>query len=166
MTREQVWSQPRLGRTPGRGMRSTKRKGEAMSDSTATVNIPKDVLEPIVRQQVAAGIVSALGNPAKLIEGLVQLTFNQKVDSNGVVSRSDYENRYALVEVLARNAIREVVKQALAEWINEKTPEIRAEVEKALGRRKSAFAKALVDGLHESLRSSWSFKCNVNLKGE
>ncbi len=131
---------------------------------TATVNIPKDVLEPIVRSQVAAGIVEALGKPEQLISKVVAQALKQKVDSKGSVSTHNYDNRYDLIELLATNGIHSVVRESLGKWIEEQRPAIEAQVKKALSRKESAFAKALVEGLITATRSEWSFKCNINFK--
>ena len=129
--------------------------------SNATVNIPSDVLEPIVMAQVSAGIVAALGQPEQLIAKVVERALALKVDSDG--TRSDYSNynTHNLIEVLAGKAIREVTEQAIRQWVQERKPEIEAQVRKGLARSESRFAKALVDGLVENAKSKWDFKCDV-----
>ena len=131
--------------------------------SNATVNIPKDVLEPIVRAQLAAGIVEALGRPEDLIEKVVGQALGQKVNSQGRVSTSTYDNRFDLIELLASKGIHEVVRESLAQWVKDRRPQIEAQVKKALARRESAFAKAMVDGLVTATKTSWSFKCNIHM---
>lgn len=130
---------------------------------TATVNIPKDVLEPVVRAQVAAGITEALGNPAVLIEKVVQHALGQKVDSRGNISKSNYDNRFDLVELMATKGIHDVVRQTLESWVDEQRPIIEDKVRKALSRKESTFAKALVDGLVKATKSTWAFKCNITM---
>ncbi len=131
---------------------------------TATVNIPKDVLEPIVRSQVAAGIVEALGKPEQLISKVVAQALKQKVNSKGNVSNHDYENRHDLIELLATNGIHSVVRESLTKWVEEQRPAIEAQVKKALSRKESAFARALVEGLITATRSQWRFECNISFK--
>lgn len=137
-----------------------------MADSTATVNIPKDVLEPILRQQVAAEVTAALGNPADLIAKVVEFALSQKVNADGKRSSYEHDNRHSFIEVAAKNAIHKAVHEILAQWIEEQRPAIAKHVEAALGRRKSAFAKALVEGLANSVKSSWTFNCEINLNGK
>ena len=129
----------------------------------ATFKIPKEVIEPIVREQITAGVVAALGNPSELIATVIDRAMKQKVNDSGRVDKSDYYNRHNLVEVLATKAIHEATKAAIVAWVEKSKPAIQEQVEKALTRRKTAFAKALVDGLVSSTRQSWSFTCNVGL---
>lgn len=120
-----------------------------MSESQATVNIPRDVLEPIVRQQVAAGIIAAMGDPTEIVTELVSQSFNRKVDSVGKVSQYSCDNKYSMIEVVCRKAIDKVVQECIQEFVEVQRKAIKENVEKALARRNSAVARALVDGLVE-----------------
>jgi len=128
----------------------------------ATVNIPSDVLEPIVRSQVAAGIVKALGEPELLISKVVALALKQKVCNDGSVSSRSYDNRCDLIELIATKGIHAVVRESLTKWVEEQRPAIEQQVKKALARKESKFAKALVDGLVEATKSTWGFKCDIH----
>ena len=129
----------------------------------ATVNIPRDVLEPIVRAQVTAGVLRAFGDPAELIEQVVARSLTQKVDSDGKVNTYDSYNKYDVAEVLAKQAIHKMTKEMLAEFVEQQRPKIEAAVKSALAKKSGAFAKALVDGLQRSVSAEWSFKCDMAL---
>lgn len=129
----------------------------------ATVNIPNDVIEPIVRAQVTAGIIAALGHPEQLIAQVVDQALKQKVSSKGVVG-DRYDNKHDLIEVLARNAIHDMTRAALSAWVEQQRPKIEEHVRKALARKESAFAKALVDGLVSATKSTWNFSCSIQIK--
>lgn len=133
--------------------------------SEATVNIPKDVIEPIVKAQVAAGIVAALGNPEQIIIKAVEHAMRQKVDSSGKVSDSSYNNNHDLIEVLSRKLIHQVVRESLEKWVEEQRPAIEEQVKKSLKRKESTFAKALVDGVVSATKQDWRFNCNVTMNG-
>ena len=134
-----------------------------MSDSTATVNIPKDVLEPIIRQRVSADIVATLGDPGELIAKIVRLALAQKVDENGVQHKESYYNNHDLIETVAANAIRDVAREVLASWVAEQRPIIEEQIRKGLRRKESAFAKAIVTGLSDAMKADWSFNCNITM---
>jgi len=89
-----------------------------MADN-ATVSIPNDILEPVIRAQVAAGITAQLGNPEVLIQKIVSNAMSQKVNSEGKVSRESYSNRHDLIELLAGRAIRAIVDDVLTSWIGQ-----------------------------------------------
>ena len=129
----------------------------------ATVNIPKDVLEPIVRAQVTAGILKAFGDPAKLIEAVVDKAMKQKVDDSGKVNSSDYYNKHDLLELLAKQEIHKIAHEMLREFVAQKRPMIEKAVKDAMSKKSGAFSKALVDGLANSVSSDFKFTCNVNM---
>lgn len=135
-----------------------------MSKDSATVNIPKDVIEPIVRQQVCAGVVAALGNPSELIRQVVERALAQKVNRDGKRDSSNCYNDHDLIETVSRIAIHKAVHEAITAWVEENRPVIKEQVQKALARKQSAFARALVDGLSDAVKQSWTFNCQINLK--
>ena len=130
----------------------------------ATVNIPKDVLEPIIHAQVAAGITAAIGDPAELIRKIVEVAMKRKVDADGKVNSSSYYNTHNMVELLAEKAIHQVVRETIIAGVDEQRPAIKDSVRKALARKASPFAKALMDGLTKSMTQNWSFNCEIKLE--
>ena len=132
----------------------------------ASVNIPKDLLEPIIREHIHAGIVAALGDPAALISQVVEQTLSRKVNHAGDVSQYSHDNKYSLIEAVARNAIHAACKRAVESFIEERRPDIEKAVKAAISKRTGAFSKALVDGLVEASRQSWSFQCNITMPHE
>lgn len=125
----------------------------------ASVNIPKDLLEPIIRQHIAAGVVAAIGDPATLIRQLVEKAASEKVDMNGEVSRYSSDNKYSFIEAVATRTLHESIKAAIVEYVKEQRPAIQAAVKSHLAKRTSAVAKALVDGLIASTEQRWDLKC-------
>lgn len=125
----------------------------------ASVNIPKDLLEPIIRQHIAAGVVAAIGDPARLIQGVVERAVKTKVDNEGKVSDSSYCNSHDLIEVVCRNTIIRATKAAIENFIAKQEPLIVAAVEKELRKSTSKFAKALVDGFVTSAKQRWNVDC-------
>jgi len=86
----------------------------------------------------------------------------QKVCNNGSVSNTSYENHHDLIELIATKGIHAVVRESLTKWVEEQRPAIEQQVKKALARKESKFAKALVDGLVEATKSTWKFKCDIH----
>lgn len=132
----------------------------------ATVQIPDDVIQPIVRQQICAGIMAAMGKPEELVESVVKRAMERKVGRDGKVSQYSHDNKYDMVEILAMNAIEDAVKQAIKEWVANNQKLIQEAVSKALTKKTGPFAKALMDGLMESVKQAWSFRCSVGFTEE
>lgn len=130
--------------------------------SDMNIAISNDLVEPIIRDKISAAIVAELGDPAALIETMVSRTLAQKVDHKGNVSKYRSDNTFSLIEALAKNALREVTAQAIAEFVEEQKPKIKEEMAKQLKRQSNKLAKIFVDGLVESTQSSWKMVCNVS----
>jgi hypothetical protein len=128
-------------------------EGEQMADN-ATVNIPNDVLTPIIQ----AKVVEALGGQGILLQQLVHAVLDRKVRDEG-----GYRD-IPLVEAAAKGAVREAVKAAVQEWVEQNKPAIQALVEADIGRRKKSIAKALVDGFAKTSASAYRLNVNVALK--
>jgi hypothetical protein len=126
----------------------------------ASVNIPKDLLEPIIRQHIAAGVVAAIGDPATLIRAVVERACKEKVNSEGKKSQFEYDNKYDFVEAIAGQAIRAATKKAVLAYVEEQRPAIEAAVVAHLKRSTSKFAKALVDGMIASTHQ----RCDVTVE--
>jgi len=129
----------------------------------ATVNIPKDILEPIVRAQVTAGIMQHFGKPEEIIRKVVEASLARKVNSNGDVSSSNYENSHDLIEVLSSKVIHKIAKEMLTEFLETQRPVIEKHMRAQFAKKASPFAKAAADGLMQAMKSEWSFKCNVSM---
>ncbi len=132
----------------------------------ASVNIPKDLLEPIIRQHIQAGIVAAVGDPAKLIEQVIDRMLRQKVNSEGKIDSHSYSNTHDLIEVVSRNAINKAARAAVEAYVEEQRPAIEAAVRKAIERKTGALAKALVDGFADAAKQRWKLECKFELPRE
>jgi hypothetical protein len=94
--------------------------------NVASLQIDPALIKDITEKTVQTQIVSALGDPGLLIRTVVAQVLKVKVNSNGVRSNSDYENRYNLIETLAAKSIREKCQQIINEYIEANSDEIRA----------------------------------------
>jgi len=126
--------------------------------------IPNEILEPYIKQAVSTAIASALGDGTNLIEGAVSSALAIKVGSNGQVSKYSSDNRYLLVEVLARNKIAEVARETINEMAEQMRPAIKSAIQRQLKAKHQTIAKALVDGMIESLTSKWT--TTIKFSGE
>lgn len=129
----------------------------------ASVNIPKDILEPIIRAHIQTGVVAAIGDPATLIEEVVRRALTKKVDRNGTVSNYSTDNKYDLIEIVAQQTIEAEVKKAVIAWIEDQKPAIQKAVADSLKKKTGVFAKALVDGFVQCTKQDWRISCNFNV---
>ena len=123
--------------------------------------IPNAVLEPYIKGAIATTIASALGDSAKLIEMVVERALADKVNNEGKRSEYSHENKYTIAEVVSRAAIQNIARETIAGLAEEMRPKIEAQIKERIRRQDSVIAKALVDGLIGSLKTSWSVKVEV-----
>jgi len=128
--------------------------------------IPNNVLEPYIRAAVATAITGALGDGTKLVEQAVQAALTTKVSAGGVISNASYENTHLLADVVSKKAIQKVAHEVINEMAETMRPRIKAEIEKQLATKHGAIAKAMVDGLLTSLKSTWSVHVSVEAPKE
>ena len=129
-----------------------------MADENLKFPIPKEIIEPFIREATATAIVAALGDGTALIEKAVTAALSQKVDSKGEKNRYDSDNRYVFAEIMAMNKIQSIAKEVINEMGEQMRPKIREQIEKQLKTKHSLIAKTLVNGLIESLTSQWAVK--------
>lgn len=124
--------------------------------------VEKEMVEPIIRDQIAAAIVAQIGNPTELIKKMVHLALSQKVNREAEVSRYSSDNRYSFVEALTAKAIREAAREALERIISAHQSEIEDAVVRELRRSPRKTAAALVAGFVDAA----SVRQRVNVKLE
>ena len=133
-----------------------------MSEQNFSFPIPNNVLEPYIKSAVSTAIVAALGDGTSLIEKAVHQALTHKVNSQGKVDSYSSYNTHNLVDIVARDAIIEITKSTINEMAEQMRPKIREQIEKQLKTQHSKLAQAMVDGMIEGLKSSWSVKVDIN----
>ncbi len=126
-----------------------------------TLQVDKELVEPVIREQIQAAIVRELGQTERLVKRIVAEALTARVASNGKRSDSDYRNKYIYLEWLVEDVIRSAAKEAIKEYVEEISDEVKVEVAKQIRKSSSAFATALVNGMVETLEAKWRFSVNV-----
>jgi len=137
---------------------------EIMSD--LTMNLPTEIVERAVRDKINAAIAEQLGDPEEMIKKLVGAALSQKVSSNGAVGRSDYDNKFEFLDLLAGNFMRDAAKEALTEFFEENRKAIKDAVKKEVARSPSKMAKIFMDGITKSMTSVYTPKVDIVFKTE
>ena len=130
-----------------------------MNESKVQVQITKDLVQPIIQAKIEAAIVSALADEKGLVEKTVAAALSQKVDSEGKVNSSDYQNKQTRVEYLSVQLVQQAAKDALARWVSENQKQIEKAMYEELSRKSqtSKLVKAILAGLVDSTKSQWRF---------
>lgn len=130
----------------------------------AKIELSKDIIEPIVRAQLHASIVSALGRSDQLIGGVVQSILNTQVDSHGNPSR--YSSDKPLITWMAEKAVKEAAVEAMKEWFATNKNTLKEQIQNALKKQNKMIAERLCMGLADEVSRSYRININVDFKGE
>jgi hypothetical protein len=114
-----------------------------------TLQIPKDIIEPIITAHVSAAILSAFADKSKLMEVAVAQVLNAKVDKdNGKPTSSSY-NATSYIQWLMESVVRKAVANAIEEQVGLHKEELKKAIaaELGLGKKYTPLAKQLVNGM-------------------
>lgn len=129
--------------------------------SELNLQLPTEIVERAVRDKINAAIAAQLGNPEEMIQKLVEAALSQQVDSTGKRSRSSYDNKFEFLDVIMGNFVRDAAKEALNEYLEENRVKIKESVKKEIAKSPSKFAKVFMDGLTDSMKSSYSSRVEI-----
>jgi len=134
--------------------------------SEVNVSIGKDLIKPIIEAKVQAAIVQAVSSEQDLITRFIAQALETKVGKDGKINYHDRDNKYTMLEYMCIDTLRDCAKQAIRSWIEDNKKEIQKALTAQLKTTKttSTFAKAILNGLTNSLHSDWRMDVKVELK--
>lgn len=134
--------------------------------SSVECNISEDLVKPIIEAKIKATMVEVLGAAPRLVEEVVGAILNTKVNAEGKVSSSSYDNKHKFIDAVLMQAIQESCREAVKEFVTQKRPLIEAEVQRQLATKKNmtAFTKAMLDGIVKATESQWKFSTNFKFE--
>lgn len=129
-----------------------------MSD-IAKIELSKDLIEPIVRAQLQASIVSAMGRADLLVAQVVNTVMNSKVDSNG--NRSNYNSDIPLITWMAEKAIKEAAMEAIKEWFADNKDEMKKHLRTAIQKNAKGMAESFVLSMSKAAECTYNTRVEV-----
>jgi DUF438 domain-containing protein len=139
-----------------------------MSDQNPTFQIPKDVIEPIIKSHVSAAIISALSNHENLFREAVTRVLTQKVDSDGKPSHYVSDRSDEFITWLCKDAVRNATRDVMHEEVSKYKDQIKTQIVALLSKKNSPFIKqmceSLTTGMISALDNKW--KLSVSLHGD
>jgi len=135
-------------------------------ENTVSLQISKDLVNPIVETKVKEAILAAMGGQEKIIEKVVNEVLSRRVDENGKHTNNTYSDKFSWLDVVVTKQIREAVETQVKDVVAESSIQIREAVIKQLQSKKgsSMVAAALVDCLSKTFASSWTSKFDVKFE--
>jgi len=136
-----------------------------MENNSVSLQISKDIVNPIVQAKVKEAVLAALGGTDELVKKVCDQIINQKVNDKGAVSSYSSDNKYNWIDIIVTEQLKAAVKDELQKQIIESTAQIKEAMISQIRTKKGAslVAKALLDGLNGSFASNWKSSINVSL---
>ncbi len=131
-----------------------------MSEITK-IELSKDLIEPIVRAQLQASIVSAMGRADQLVAQVVNTVMNSKVDNSGNPER--YSGGIPLITWMANSAIKEAAMEAIKEWFAGNKDEMKKHLKAAIQKNAKGMAEDFVLGMSQAATSSYNTTVEVKI---
>jgi len=128
----------------------------------AKIELSKDLIEPIVRAQLHASILAAMGQRDQLIGSIVTTIMNTRVDEKGDPSR--YDSAKPLITWMAEKAIKETALEAIKEWFANNRAEMKKQISIAITKQAKNMAEQLALGIAKATESSYRFSVQINPK--
>ena len=137
-----------------------------MEQELVSLKVDQNTIAAILNKKIQSAIALQLGNSAEIIGEAVSYALSIKVNNEGNISRSDYDNKYDYLEIVSTKAIHEAAKGALEEWLKNNMATVRKAVlaELKSPKRQKTLATAFADAVEESLKCSWRMDCNIDFR--
>ena len=135
-----------------------------MENNMMSLSISKEMLTPVIEQQVKAMMATILGGQEKIVDNVIKNILETKVDSDG--RPTSYSSGRTYFEWLLKDEITKAVKELIAEEMKSKVSNIKKAVKKQIQSESGAtvIADALLNGLNKTCESSWRSTFKIELK--
>lgn len=134
-----------------------------MSNNMMSLSINKEMLTPVIEQQVKAMMAEILGGQDAIVDKVIKQILNTKVDERG--NPCSYSSAKTFFEWILQDELTKAVKELIREEIENKNSQIRKQIKKAIQNEKGAsvLADALLDGLNKTVQNSYRTNFKIEL---
>jgi RNA-binding protein YhbY len=124
----------------------------------ATIEIPKNVLEPIINAHITAALTEVFGDGHGLLDKIVKKVLTAHVDSRGELSSPSTYTKPTL-EHMAHQAVKQAALEAMKEALDLHREAVKAAIVRELSSSKSKMLKtiaaSMVDSLHNTIKGGY-----------
>jgi hypothetical protein len=128
-----------------------------------TFQIPKDVIEPILKAHVAAAITEAFGDRSKLIEQMITSVLMGTVDDKGRPTYSSAYGASPLLEWMMKDAIGNAVREVMAEQLVKYKEQVKDAIVSTLRAKRSPLARKLAEALVNGITAEETLKWRLTV---
>ena len=128
-----------------------------------SLSISKEMLTPVIEQQVKAMMTTILGGQEQIVDTIIKRILETKVGSDG--RPTSYSDGKTYFEWLLKDEITKVIKELIAEEMKSKVSNIKKAIKKQIQSETGAtvIADALLNGLNKTCESSWRSTFRIEL---
>ena len=127
------------------------------------LSINKDMLTPVIEEQVKAMMTTILGGQDQIVDKVIKQVLSTKVSSDG--RPTSYSDGKTYFEWLLMDEITKAVKELIAEEMRAKVSTLKRMIKKQIQTESGAckIADALINGLSDTCNSSWRSTFKIEL---
>ena len=129
------------------------------------LSISQEVVRPIIESKVKAAIISELGKSNELIESVIEIAMNEKVDSEGKKSRYSSSGDKTFLEFICSRSVQTAAKEALDEYLKEHKEALKQGIKKVMAKNLNKLSVAFTNQMIEQAKAQYG-GFNVELKIE
>ena len=135
-----------------------------MENNMMSLSISKEMLTPVIEQQVKAMMATILGGQEQIVDKVIKNILETKVDSDG--RPSSYSSGKTYFEWLLKDEITKAVKELIVEEMKSKVSNIKKAIKKQIQSESGAtvIADALLNGLNRTCENSWRSTFKIELQ--
>lgn len=113
--------------------------------ASPTLQIPQDVIEPIIKAEITKAIVEAMGPKQALLQTAIANLLNMSVDSDG--KPSSYGHSRPWIDWMVGKQIRDAAEQAIKSHIADHGEQIKKQLAAEMAKKNSPLVRQLVEGM-------------------
>lgn len=127
----------------------------------STLQIPNDVIKPIIEAKVAAAVVEALGGYKPMVEIAVAQVLNQKVGDDG--KPSNYSNAVPFFKWAMDDCIKRAARAAIEEYFRQHEDLIKQALASELSKKNSPLVKQMIAALTGTVLNANELRYRMNV---
>lgn len=133
-----------------------------------TLQIPRDVIEPIIQAQISKAIIEALGNGEQILQQAIASILSMQVDADGKPASSSYShsNHKKWIDWAVGDSLRKAARAAIEEALTKHSEVLKKNIASQLSSRNSPLMKQLAEQLVLGVSNAESLKYRLTVSCE
>ena len=115
--------------------------------TNATLQVPHDVIDPIVKAEVTKAVIEAMGNKGAILTEAIASILNTKVNGEGKIDSYNHRDSQSWLDWAIGNGLRSAAKEAITVVMEQHKEVIKAAMIAQLKQKNSPLVKQLVEGI-------------------